>query len=93
MINIKFSNKGEPGAIPITAENLNLLVSQINENNAEIVKLVSKTQHITADENGTHFINGVYSNGNELVADDDYKDPSAIQVSNLESEESENENN
>ena len=46
-----------------------------------------KNQYIKTDEYGTHFELGVYANGNELVADDDYKDPSAIQVSNLESEE------
>ena len=86
-ITIRFSNKGEEGAIPINAENLNKLIDAINNQFDGLEKLILKTRHITADEVGTHFTSGVYANGNELVADDDYKDPSAIQVSNLESEE------
>lgn len=81
MITIRFSNKGESGAIPITADNLNLLIDQINES-------LTRTQHITGDTNGTHFTSGVYANGHEMVADDDYPDPSATQVNNIESEES-----
>lgn len=71
--------KGEQGAKP-----LNEILSQIvDESNLHD----TRTQHITADEVGTHFINGVYANGNELVADDDYPDPSVTKTINLESEE------
>ena len=71
--------RGEDGAKPLNE----ILAHIVDESNLHD----NKTQHMSGDENGTHFINGVYANGNELVADDDYKDPSAIQVSNLESEE------
>lgn len=87
MIDIRFSDKGEPDAIPINADNLNKMIDEINTENEKILELISKTQHITADNNGTHFKSGVYANGNELVADDDYPDPSITQALNLESEE------
>lgn len=88
-IPIRFSNKGEEGAIPINATNLNTLIDEINNQFDEMEKLISKTQHITADAAGTHFTSGVYANGNELVADDDYPDPSSVtQVNNIEGEES-----
>lgn len=86
-ISIRFSNKGEEGAIPINAANLNTLIDEINNQFDEMEKLILKTQHITADVAGTHFKEGVYANGNEIVADDDYPDPSATQVNNIESEE------
>lgn len=72
-INKIFHNYGESDEdTPIDAEFLNELIAQSNKN-------TEKLQYITADDNGTHFINGVYANGNELRADDDYKDPSVIQ--------------
>ena len=37
MITIRFNNKGESGAIPITADNLNLLIDQINADNEKIL--------------------------------------------------------
>ena len=79
-ITIRFSNKGEEGAIPINAENLNKLIDAINNQFDGLEKLILKTRHITADEVGTHFTSGVYANGNELVADDDYKDPSSTHI-------------
>lgn len=69
LIDIRFSNKGEEGSIPINAHNLNLLIEKINE-------VLTATQYMIADANGTHFTEGLYVNGNELVAEDDYKDPS-----------------
>ena len=66
---------------------LDLLIKNNKKQNDKLKILEQKNQYIKTDEYGTHFELGVYANGNELVADDDYKDPSAIQVSNLESEE------
>lgn len=70
--------RGEDGAKPVKE----ILAAMIDEANIHD----TRTQHITADTAGTHFESGVYANGNELVADDDYPDPSATQVAN-ESEE------
>ena len=57
--------RGEDGAKPLNE----ILAQIVDESNLHD----NKTQHMSGDENGTHFINGVYANGNELVADDDYK--------------------
>jgi len=71
--------RGEIGAKPLNE----ILASIVDETNIHD----TRTQHISGDNNGTHFTSGVYANGNEIVADDDYKDPSATQVANVESEE------
>lgn len=50
--------------------------------------LYTRTQHITADENGTHFVEGVFANGYEITSDDECLDPStATATVDLESEE------
>ena len=71
--------RGEDGAKPLNE----ILAQIVDESNLHD----NKTQHITADEAGTHFTSGLYANGNEMVADDDYPDPSITQALNLESEE------
>lgn len=88
-INKIFKNYGESeeDGDPIDAEFLNSIVSAVNSAESKVGALENKTQHITADTAGTHFESGVYANGNELVADDDYPDPSDVQVNNIESEE------
>jgi len=72
--------KGEAGAKPLNE----ILASIVDEANIHD----TRTQYIIGDNNGTHFVNGVYANGNELIGDDDYPDPSATQVANIGSEES-----
>ena len=70
--------KGEAGAKPLNE----ILASIVDEANIHD----TRTQYIIGDNNGTHFVNGVYANGNEMVADDDYPDPSITQALNLKSE-------
>lgn len=81
-INKFFKNYGESedDGDPIDADFLNSVVSAINTTENNINNIKNKTQHITADNNGTHFKEGVYANGNEIVADDDYPDPSSTQI-------------
>ena len=52
------------------------MVKEINADNQKILDLIEKAKYITTDNNGTHFTSGVYANGSELVADNEYPDPS-----------------
>lgn len=66
LINITFSNKGEEGAIPVNADNLNLLINKINAS-------LTKIQHINADSSATTFDGTPVYHGetNEFVVTDE----------------------
>lgn len=51
MLNLKFKNKGEVDAIALNAENMNLIVDEINNNSKKVEHITSSETEIRIDKN------------------------------------------
>lgn len=51
MLNMKFKNKGEVDAIALNAENMNLIVDEINNNSKKLEHITSSETEVRIDKN------------------------------------------
>ena len=79
LIDKEYKNKGESGAIPLNAENIQELVNSINllDDSLKTIKttLEKMLEHISFEDDGTHLNKAVYVYGKELL---DYEEVEEI---------------